>query len=172
MPEIPRYFPLPDLGANVTAPWVENLSTVVNRTSSPPLLRSTLTLFEPLAIPLVVLAASVLVAITLLLLLTVWYGREIPAPVRYLTITRRRPEGLPVELFEYAYAGMKLVLRGYYLRLREALGCKRCTPRELATMSGRWELEKFAKLYEDVVYGSKEAGPESEEILARLDGAL
>ncbi len=168
MSEIPRYLPLPDAGMNVTAPEAVNLSGAVNRTF-PSSVRQVLTLFEPLAAPLGALAAGALVTMALLLLLTMWYGREVTTFARYLALARRQSETVHGESIEYTYAGMKLVLRRYYLRLREALGCRRCTPRELAARSSRRELEEFAKLYEDVVYGSKEAGPESERVLARLD---
>ena len=46
------------------------------------------------------------------------------------------------------------MLRRYYLRLRESLGCRTCTPREIATRVGSYA--DFAELYEEVVYGSKE----------------
>ena len=55
----------------------------------------------------------------------------------------------------YVYDGVKAVLRKYFLELRNKLGYRNCTPRELYISTRIKELEDFAEVYEDIVYGSK-----------------
>ncbi|MEM0001039.1 MAG: hypothetical protein QXP03_06300 [Desulfurococcaceae archaeon] len=56
----------------------------------------------------------------------------------------------------YQYAGLKRVLRDVFLKVRKKLNAGNKTPREMAGMDRK--LEKFAEMYEDVVYGDKERG--------------
>lgn len=56
----------------------------------------------------------------------------------------------------YAYRGLKKILREYFIRFRNKVGCSNCTPRE--TLGKLGFLKRFVEVYEDVVYGDKQRG--------------
>jgi len=98
--------------------------------------------------------AGLLVLLIVASALSYLYRGESPITPRRYSPRLRQVLG---ELVEYLYPGIKAVLRRYYLRLRESLGCRTCTPREIAARVGSYA--DFAELYEEVVYGSKEVDP-------------
>ncbi len=88
------------------------------------------------------------------LVLAYYYSSGVPIPTRVMvSLGERRVE--PIITAIYEYTGIKKVLRRYYLRLRNMIGCTTCTPREMAMMSRDKRIYMFAEVYEDVVYGSK-----------------
>lgn len=54
----------------------------------------------------------------------------------------------------YYYTGLKRVFRDVFLKVKKKLNVGNKTPRETASVDSK--LEKFAEMYEDVVYGDKE----------------
>lgn len=169
MSEVIRYLPLPSNELNLTLPG-GNFSVAGNGTS---VVRQLLGFFGPVATPVGVLALVILSTIVALFLITLWYSKDVAAFARhYAVMVRRALDRAHEEPIEYVYPGFKLTLRKYYLRLREKIGCGRCTPRELALRCGKEEYVDFAQLYEDVVYGSRPPTPEVGKVLARLDGSV
>ncbi|MEM2080434.1 MAG: DUF4129 domain-containing protein, partial [Nitrososphaerota archaeon] len=144
---------------------------VHNRTSTLTTFKDLLASADPLAL-LALLATAVIAIMIVLFLITVWYGKDIVSFAKHYILTKRLPSQHMGDVVEYVYPGVKLVLRKYYLKLRDALGCRKCTPRELLTRYGRSEYEDFVQLYEDVVYGSKELSPEGKEVLVKLDVSI
>lgn len=173
MSEVIRYLPIQensvaDVGNELS---LGNLSFIHNRTSSLVSLRDFLTLADPLAM-LALLAIVVIAVMVGVFLVTVWYGRDIVSFAKHYIFMKKVVSQPAGEIVEYVYSGVKLVLRRYYLKLRETLGCRKCTPRELITRCGRSEYEEFVQLYEDVVYGSKELSSDSEKVLVRLNDSI
>ena len=149
MPELPRYLPL---GEDLE--YVVNLTvtrTPINVTRTPAV--GGLPSLGNSPIPLVVLGvvAGLLALLIIASALSYLYRGEGPITPRRYSPRLRQVLG---ELVEYLYPGVKAVLRRYYLRLRESVGCRTCTPREIATRVGSYT--DFAELYEEVVYGSRE----------------
>ncbi|MEZ0289987.1 MAG: hypothetical protein ABWJ42_02715 [Sulfolobales archaeon] len=81
----------------------------------------------------------------------------------------RRSDHISREIDEkYRYDGVKLILRSIYLNLRRTFECHNCTPRELSIRysSKSRDLERFAYLYEEIVYGDRKPdSSETEEIM-------
>ena len=153
MSGLPRYLPLGEDVEYVVNATVTRTPVTVTRTpvaeALPPLGGSTL--------PFVIFGV-LLGLLTLLIIVSTLYsylhrGEGPITPRRYSPRLRQ----VLSELVEYLYPGIKAVLRRYYLRLRESLGCRTCTPREIAARVGSYA--DFAELYEEVVYGSKEVDP-------------
>gem|GEM_PF-1176224 len=164
-----RYLPLPDIVVNRSE---ELFREVTNRTVTKGLLGEVAGALTSASTPIAILFMIVLLAIAALFFAGVWYGKELVGTARQYVL-RRVVAGSPVgELVEYIYPGIKLVLRRYYLKIRDAVGCRRCTPREIVTKCGRVEYEEFAKLYEDVVYGSKELTPEKRKLVVSLGDSV
>lgn len=169
MSEVIRYLPLPSNELNLTIPG-GNFSIASDRTS---VVRQLLRVVGATTTPVGVLALAILSVIVALFLITLWYSKDVATFARHYAVSVRRAiDRAYEEPFEYVYPGIKLTLRKYYLKLREKVGCGRCTPRELALRCGRKEYEDFAQLYEDVVYGSRPSPPEVSRVLARLDDSV
>ncbi|MEM1935109.1 MAG: hypothetical protein QXU65_04800 [Sulfolobales archaeon] len=168
-----RYFPIrEDSIVDIESrSSLSNFSFIHDRAFTPASFRDFLALADPLAV-LALLAIVAIAVIVGIFLITVWYGGGVVSFARHYAFVKRVASRSTGEVVEYVYSGVKLVLRRHYLRLRETLGCRSCTPRELITKCGKKEYEEFVQLYEDVVYGSKELGPEGEKVLVRLDGSV
>jgi len=68
----------------------------------------------------------------------------------------RRAEEQDLLSIAYSYKGIAKILRELFIKVRNKIGCKYCTPRETALKRfSEPLLQLFAQLYEDVVYGSK-----------------
>lgn len=94
------------------------------------------------------------------------------------TYLRHRHEGLPLFVvarktstplesltISYSYEGIARILREIFLGIRDKLCKPYCTPREVALKhSASSILQLFAKVYEDVVYGSRKR--EDAEVIA------
>ncbi|MCS7098775.1 MAG: hypothetical protein RMH84_03925 [Sulfolobales archaeon] len=168
MSELRRYLPIRELEVESIAP-IGNFSAVEREST---VLQVLVELFEPAVAPLGAIALVTLLAIVALFLLTAWYGRGIAEFARQYTIQKLLKLTAPEESFEYTYSGIKLVLRKYYLKIRESVGCRRCTPREIVEKCGRREYEEFARIYEDVVYGSKEMPAGGSRVLVKLGDSI
>jgi len=106
--------------------------------------------------------------VSLALVLFYYYSSGVPVPTRVMVrLGGGRPESFIRAIYEYT--GIKKVLRKYYLKLREIFGCTSCTPRELAVMSKDKRLYRFAEVYEDVVYGSKNRS-DVDEVVKEVEG--
>lgn len=152
MSGLPRYLPL---GEDLE--YVVNVTvtrTPVNVTRTP--IAGGLPSLGGSALSFLILGvvAGLLVLLIVASALSYLYRGESPITPRRYSPRLRQVLG---ELVEYLYPGIKAVLRRYYLRLRESLGCRTCTPREIAARVGSYA--DFAELYEEVVYGSKEVDP-------------
>lgn len=149
MPELPRYLPLGEDLEYVVNATVTRIPINVTRTPD----AGGLLPLGGSALPFLILGAvaGLLVLLILASTLSYLYRGETPITPRRYSPRLRQVLG---ELVEYLYPGVKAVLRRYYLRLRESVGCRTCTPREIATRVGSYA--DFAELYEEVVYGSKE----------------
>ncbi|MCX8185399.1 MAG: hypothetical protein RMI56_02720 [Sulfolobales archaeon] len=168
MSELRRYLPIQDVNFGSTTP-TGNFSAIERES---PVLQAIAELLEPAAAPLGIIAVLILLALAALFLSTIWYGRDVERFAEHRTIRKLLRDMASEEAIEYTYTGIKLTLRKYYLRLRESVGCRRCTPREIVEKYGRREFEKFAKIYEDVVYGSKEVPADDSKVLVELDDSL
>lgn len=149
MPELPRYLPLGEDLEYVVNATVTRIPINVTRTPD----AGGLLPLGGSALPFLILGAvaGLLALLILASTLSYLYRGETPITPRRYSPRLRQVLG---ELVEYLYPGVKAVLRRYYLRLRESVGCRTCTPREIATRVGSYA--DFAELYEEVVYGSKE----------------
>ncbi|MEM0371777.1 MAG: hypothetical protein QXG46_04810 [Ignisphaera sp.] len=68
----------------------------------------------------------------------------------------RRTEELDVLAITYSYKGIAKILRELFIKVRNKIGCRYCTPRETALKKfSEPLLQLFAQIYEEVVYGSK-----------------
>jgi len=149
LPELPRYLPLGEdleYAVNVS---VSRTPITVTRTPVAGGIQS----LEGTTLPFLVLGVVLGLILLLIVLSSLSYlyrGEGLITPRRYSPRLRQ----VLGELVEYLYPGVKAVLRRYYLRLRESVGCRTCTPREIASRVGSYA--DFAELYEEVVYGSKE----------------
>ncbi len=121
----------------------------------------------PLHFPFLVYYLFSAIVIAVILILAHYYGGGIHAPTRVIVQLGARERRSFIEAI-YEYAGIKKILRSYYLRLREIFGCPSCTPRELALMSRDRRIYRFAEVYEDVVYGSKERS-DVDEVVREID---
>ncbi len=165
-----RYLPIEDIVMNRS----EEVFEVTNRTSTATkgFLGDAVGSLAPVSTSIAVLFIIILLTIVALFLATVWYGRELVGMARQYALRRVVSGSLAGELIEYVYPGIKMVLRKYYLKIRDVVGCKRCTPREIVTKCGKTEYEEFVKLYEDVVYGSKELTPEGRRLVVSLGDSI
>lgn len=99
----------------------------------------------------IVLIASLAFMVTMIFLYF-WGSQKILSSPIYIG-RKKSSDSIPIIL--YMYDGIKRVLRGYYIEIRNRMGCRNCTPREIAIKTGLESLRLFAHVYEDVVYGSK-----------------
>jgi len=110
---------------------------------------------------LIVLLAILLVVV----LISYTWLRRAPAPLRMAAIITATGEEKH-SFLQYTYTGIKSALHDLYVKLRRTYCKPSCTPRELAERVP--DLAKFAKVYEDVVYGDKyseELKKDVEEVL-------
>jgi hypothetical protein len=98
---------------------------------------------------------TAIMVIIIVVLIETYYRYTPPRSTQVWVRTWRKSgeeESLPIT---YDYSGVKAVLRKYYVILRGRLGCRNCTPRELAEKAGVGLISAFARIYEEVVYGNR-----------------
>jgi len=125
----------------------------------------------PRYIPLVGSANIIIIALLAILLAVMlasytWLRRA-PAPLKTATIITATGEEKNTSFLHYTYTGIKSALHDLYVKLRRTYCKPGCTPREIAERAQN--LAKFAKVYEDVVYGDKyseELKKDVEEVLS------
>ncbi len=106
---------------------------------------------NPWYLPLVFIGLTVIVLI--IILYSYYKSQPIKPPTVNIITGKIGGEVFP--RINYSYSGIKLVLRRIYLALRRRVSCCNCTPREIYSRDGRSEVGLFARIYEEVVYGSK-----------------
>jgi len=130
----------------------------VNLSTQPPRYISLIGLADVLLIVLLaILLAVVLISYTWL--------RRTPAPLKIATVITATEEE-KYSFLQYTYTGIKSALHDLYVKLRRTFCKPSCTPREVAERAPN--LAKFARVYEDVVYGDKyseELKKDVEEVL-------
>jgi len=121
-------------------------SIPVNISAQPPRYISLIDLANILLITLLaILLAVVLISYTWL--------RRAPVPLKMATVITATEEEKYSSFLHYTYIGIKSALHDLYVKLRKTYCKPSCTPREVAERAPN--LVKFAKVYEDVVYGDK-----------------
>ena len=106
---------------------------------------------NPWYLPLVFISLAVIALI--IILYSYYKSQPVKPPIVNIVTGRINKEITP--RIKYSYSGVKLVLRRIYLLLRERVNCYYCTPREIYSRDRRREVGLFARIYEEVVYGSK-----------------
>jgi len=124
----------------------------------------------PRYISLIDLANIALIALLAILLAVVLISytwlRRAPAPLRMATVVTVTREEKYISFLHYTYTGIKSALHDLYVKFRRTYCKPSCTPREVAERAPN--LIKFARVYEDVVYGDKyseELKKDVEEVL-------
>ncbi len=151
-----RYIPLPEnvRGINVSLKEV-NISIVSNLTiSSSERQAIVITQHSPMPLDIflyTIFIVSLAFMVIMIFLYFLGSQRILSSPI-YIG-RKTSSDNIPIVL--YVYDGIKKVLREYYIRIRNSIGCRNCTPREIAIETRIEPLKFFAHVYEDVVYGSR-----------------
>jgi len=113
-----------------------------------------------------ILLIALLAALLAVMLISYTWLRRAPAPLKISTVITATGEEKYTGFLNYTYMGIKSALHDLYVKLRRIYCKPSCTPREIAKRAP--DLAKFAKVYEDVVYGDKyseELKKDVEEVL-------
>lgn len=106
--------------------------------------------------PALVYVLLVALAAFMVYVILIYLRHKYSGPMLF-SVVHKTSKSLGDITIDYSYEGIAKILREVFLNIRNRLCKPYCTPREIALKySSSPLLQLFAKVYEDVVYGSKE----------------